>query len=51
MLVSLAISVYLPGADWVIQLAGKGMANAAITGFVAGSVASGNVKAPPNLPK
>jgi len=44
MIVSIAISVYLPGSDWFIQIAGKGMMNAAITGFVSGSVASGNLR-------
>lgn len=44
MIASIAISIYLPGADWFVQIAGKGMMNAAITGFVSGIVASGNLK-------
>ncbi|NHQ90505.1 RHS repeat-associated core domain-containing protein, partial [Janthinobacterium lividum] len=42
---AVAISVYLPGTNFLIGLAGEGaIAQAAVTGFISGTVATGNVK-------
>lgn len=42
---AVAVSVYLPGSDFLISLVGKGaIAQAAVTGFISGTIATGNVK-------